>query len=158
MARPTKYKPEYVEQVTKLGKLGATDKEIADFFGVAESTLNKWKIDHLDFFDAMNSGKLLADAAVADSLFRRAIGYSHPEDDIRTVAMGGNLGSEIVITSTTKHYPPDTTACIFWLKNRRIKSWRSMPDPNSGEDDLPPTKVIFEVRDARSQSRKSRAE
>lgn len=32
--RPTKYKPEYVEQSAKLCALGATDMELADFFEV----------------------------------------------------------------------------------------------------------------------------
>jgi hypothetical protein len=35
---------------------------------------------------------------------------------------------------TTKHYLPDTTACIFWLKNRRPKEWRDKVDVNAGED------------------------
>jgi len=30
----------------------------------------------------------------------------------------------ITITPLKKHYPPDTTACIFWLKNRRPQEWR----------------------------------
>jgi hypothetical protein len=50
------YKAEYAEQALKLCRLGATDAEMAGFFGVAVSTLNAWKIAHLDFFDALKKG------------------------------------------------------------------------------------------------------
>lgn len=122
--RPSKYKPEFVEQARKMcALLGATDRELAEFFEVSEATLNTWKIEHPEFLEALKSGKESADARVEKSLYQRAIGYSHPEDDIRTVAIGDGM-SEITITPTVKHYPPDTTACIFWLKNRRKDQWR----------------------------------
>lgn len=60
----------------------------------------------------------MADAKVVASLYKRANGYSHPALDIRTV------DGEVVETEYTKHYPPDTVACIFWLKNRRPDLWR----------------------------------
>jgi hypothetical protein len=116
--RPSSYKPEYAEQVQKLSRLGATDKEMADFFGVAESTFHKWKIDYPQFSESLKVGKLLSDAEVSNKLYHRALGYSHEDVDIRVVA------GEIVKTSLIKHYPPDTTACIFWLKNRQPEKWR----------------------------------
>src|SRR5690606_38366572 len=125
--RPSKYDPAKTPgQGYKLCLLGATDKEVADFFGVAESTLNKWKIDYPEFSESLNRGKVDADARVAESLFKRALGYSHPEDDIR-VANG-----EIAITPTIKHYPPDTAAAIFWLKNRQRGKWRDKIEHDHG--------------------------
>lgn len=120
--RPTDYREEYNEQARKLCLLGHTDKELAEFFGICEATLNNWKIEHPEFLESLKKGKEVADADVAQSLYHRAIGYSHEEDDIRTVSTGG--GSEIVITPTIKHYPPDTAAAIIWLKNRQGKKWR----------------------------------
>lgn len=120
--RPTKYKTEYPDQVEKLCKLGATDNEIADFFEVDVSTINNWKIEHLEFFESIKKGKVEADANVAHSLYHRAIGYSHEDVDIRVV------DKEIVQTELIKHYPPDPTAAIFWLKNRRPKEWRDKQD------------------------------
>jgi hypothetical protein len=122
--RPTDYKPEYDELAKNYALLGATDKQIAVFFDVSEVTINAWKKKYPSFLKSLKEGKEQADAMVAQSLFRRAIGYSHPEDDIRTVSIGDGQGSEIVITPTTKHYAPDTTACIFWLKNRQREQWR----------------------------------
>lgn len=116
--RPSSYKPEFASLAEKMCKLGATDAELADAFDVSEQTINSWKTAHPEFLESLKSGKAKADAEVASSLFHRATGYSHPEDDIRVV------GHEIVITPTIKHYPPDTTAAIFWLKNRRPKEWR----------------------------------
>lgn len=116
--RPTDYLEEYNEQAKKLCLLGATDKELADFFDVAESTINLWKKAHPEFSESIKEGKLQADANVSERLYSRAMGYSHPEDKIFN-----NAGSEMVV-KTIKHYPPDTAAAIFWLKNRRPDNWR----------------------------------
>ncbi|MBN1983252.1 MAG: hypothetical protein JW795_17080 [Chitinivibrionales bacterium] len=116
--RPTDYRSEYCTQATKLCMLGAIDKEIASFFNVCEDTINNWKIDHPEFFEAIKEGREIADATVAEKLFHRATGYEHPEDDIK------QYNGDIIITPTIKHYPPDTAAAIFWLKNRRRKDWR----------------------------------
>lgn len=118
MARPSKFKPEYAAQAKKLCKLGATDQELADFFEVTLSTLNLWKIRHEAFSESLKAGKEQADERVAHALYCRAMGYSHPDTDIRVI------DGCIVETPLTKHYPPDTTAAIFWLKNRRPEEWR----------------------------------
>lgn len=118
MARPTKFKPEYIEQARKLCKLGATDRELADFFEVTEKTLNNWKLESDEFLQSLKSGKDEADDRVERSLYARAIGYEHDDVDIRVVE------GSIVETPIVKHYPPDTTAAIFWLKNRRKEEWR----------------------------------
>lgn len=120
MARPSKYNLDYPKQALKLCRLGATDKELADFFGVAESTLNKWKDDHPEFSESLKEGKALADAEVADKLFKRATGYEHAA--VKIVA-NANTGQEHIV-NYTERYPPDTTAAIFWLKNRRPDLWR----------------------------------
>jgi hypothetical protein len=116
--RPTLYKASMNKQAEKLCKLGATDKELADFFDIAESTLNLWKNEHPKFMESIKKGKVFADANVAESLYRRATGYSHPDVDIRVI------DDQIIQTRITKHYPPDTPAGIFWLKNRQKHKWR----------------------------------
>ena len=116
--RPSSFHPEFAEQAEKLCKLGATDTELADFFNVSEKTINTWKKKYQTFFQSIKSGKLIADSNVAASLYQRAIGYSHPDTHFSTL-MGA-----VVETPTIKHYPPDTIAAIFWLKNRRPEQWR----------------------------------
>lgn len=132
MGRPSKYRPEFVEQAKKLCRLGATDIEIADFFGITVRTLFNWKNEHDDFFHALNESKTIPDERVERSLFHRAIGYEHDEVDIRVI------DHQIVKTQIRKYYPPDTTACIFWLKNRRPDLWRDKREeaaPTEGNSD-----------------------
>lgn len=116
--RPMKYNEQIPEQAYKLCLLGAKDAEIADFFGVDVTTIDRWKVKYPDFCGALKRGKDEADAVIAESLYHRAKGYSHPEDKIF------NDGGEPLIVPTTKYYPPDTVACIFWLKNRQRGKWR----------------------------------
>lgn len=119
VGRPTKYSKKLIPQVYELCLLGATDFELAEFFNVSESTLNTWKKKHPEFLESLKTGKDAADAKVAQSLYQRAIGY----DAIDTKF----ASHEGVITDAkeyTKHYPPDVTAAIFWLKNRQSGKWR----------------------------------
>lgn len=122
MARPTKYKKEYVKQAAKLCTLGATDIEIADFFEVNVATLYRWKNEFPEFCESLKISKNIADDRVERSLFARANGYEHDEVDIRVV------DKRIIKTQIRKFYPPDTTAAIFWLKNRRSAKWRDKTD------------------------------
>lgn len=116
--RPSKYKVEFAGQAAKLCKLGATDAQLADFFEVSVSTINLWKVQHPKFSESIKVPKAEADERVEQSLYRRAMGYEHDETDIRVV------DHKIIKTPTRKHYPPDTTAAIFWLKNRKPAEWR----------------------------------
>lgn len=117
--RPTKYKDEYVKQSEKLCRLGATDKELADFFEVDEATINRWKESHPEFCKSLKSGKRYSDEKVVDSLFNRAIGYELTE--VKEEDSAAN-GKKTVVTR--KQIAGDTTAQIFWLKNRQPEQWR----------------------------------
>lgn len=131
--RPSSFKPEYVEQARKLAELGATDREAADFFEVAESTLYLWKHTHPEFSEALKVGKDAADARVEQSLYRRALGYTHDAVKIHVASDGG-----ITQVPFTEHYPPDTTAAIFWLKNRKKDEWRDVKaQEHSGPNGAP---------------------
>lgn len=118
--RPTDYKEDYPAKAFKLCLLGATDEQLADFFDVCVSTVNAWKKEHPEFLASIKEGKADADANVANSLYKRALGYSH--DAVKIVANATTKEEHIV--PYIEHYPPDTTACIFWLKNRQKVNWR----------------------------------
>lgn len=120
VGRPTLYKPEYAQQVYELALLGLTDVEMARVFNVDERTLNNWKQNHPEFFQSMLDGKDSADAKVAAKLFQRAIGYEHRA--VKIVA-DAKTGADHQV-QYTERYPPDTTAAIFWLKNRQKAKWR----------------------------------
>lgn len=135
VGRPTKYRPEMADQAEKLCRLGATDAEIADFFDVSERTINNWKADHPEFLQSIKRGKIQADAEVADRLFQRACGYSHGDEKI-FVSEG-----QVVRAATVKHYAPDSTACIFWLKNRRPAQWRDKVEVQAEERPWTPPRI-----------------
>lgn len=119
MGRKSSYKEEYSNQALKLCLLGATDKELAEFFSVSEQTLNKWKKDFPEFLESLKKGKSIADANVASKLYNRAIGYDCKATKFATLE--GKVTDSI---EYIEHYPPDTTAAIFWLKNRQPEKWR----------------------------------
>jgi hypothetical protein len=118
VGRPSKFDKIDRTQIEKLAKAGWIDVQMADFFGVTRQTWDNWKKAHPKFFAALKSWKAEADHKVERSLYERATGYEHPEDKIF------NDGGKALIVPTTKRYPPDTTAAIFWLKNRNPDEWR----------------------------------
>lgn len=124
VGRPTSYKPEYVEQARKLCEMGATDKDLSDFFEVAISTVSLWKTKHPEFSEALKVGKAAADDRVERSLYHKAVGYSH--DAVKIFMPAGAPAP--VYAPYTEHVAPDTTAAIFWLKNRRKAEWRDKID------------------------------
>lgn len=148
--RPTKYQESYNRQAEKLCLLGSTDKDMADFFEVDESTINRWKIEYPEFCESIKRGKISADANVASRLYKRAIGYEHDEDKIF------NNNGEPLIVPTTKHVQPDTTAAIFWLKNRQPKMWRDKQEIEHGGSvhqeisNLTPEQVIERMKEKRN--------
>lgn len=127
MARPTKYKKEYAQLAYNYCLLGATDVQLAAYFDVEEKTINNWKKSQPQFLQSLKDGKAKADANVALSLYQRATGYSHTDTDIRVI------DGEIYMTEIMKHYPPDSTSMIFWLKNRQ-QDWK---DKQTHEVEMP---------------------
>lgn len=84
---------------------GLTDKDIAKNMGVNIATLYRWKNQHSDICDALKKGKEVVDIEVENALHKSATGFVGPDG---------------------KYYPPNTTAQIFWLKNRKPAQWRSL--------------------------------
>lgn len=118
--RPTSYKPEYAEQAVKLCQLGATDAELADFFKVTTVTIWRWQSAHEEFCNALTRGKQKADERVERSLYARATGYTF--DAVKIFMPAG--AKKPIYAEYQEHVPPDTTAMIFWLKNRQPELWR----------------------------------
>lgn len=131
--RPSSFKPEYVEQAYKLSLLGAKDTEMANFFEVSEKTLNNWKQDHPKFLQSLKEGKEVADARVVDSLYKKAIGgHKIRETTFEKVVMPSTSDEDIAQEVykkkvVEKEVVADTTAQIFWLKNRQPDKWREKP-------------------------------
>lgn len=116
--RPSLYQRDFAAQAKKLCELGATDIDLADFFEVDSRTIYRWKLDHRDFCQALKSGKGASDERVERSLYHKAVGYSFESEKVF------QFQGDIIRAPTREHVPPDTTAAIFWLKNRRSQDWR----------------------------------
>lgn len=97
---------------------GKTLEEIAEIVGVSKRTLSNWMGQSTDLLHAVKEARQVADELVEAALFSRATGYSHPETKV-----GFSDGCPVT-EEVTKHYPPDTTAIMFWLRNRNPKKWR----------------------------------
>lgn len=122
--RPTDYKEEYSDQVKKLCLLGATDKEIADFFGVCEKTINNWKEAHPEFLQSIRDGKKVADMEVAGKLYERATGFAWTEQQAIKVKTGNGSEETVEVVDLKKATPPDVKAITYWLNNRDPDRWR----------------------------------
>jgi len=134
MGRPTKFTAVDKEQLKTLVLHGFTDKEVAKFFGFTEQTLNNWKKEHPDFFEALKDWKNKADKKVERALYKRATGYRTKVKKAVVVSNGRDKGSHIEMVEEEVAWAPDSTAGIFWLKNRKPKDWRDKQEvEHSGE-------------------------
>lgn len=105
---------------------GLTDEQIAHNMGVNKATLYRWKKEYCDICDALKKGKEIVDYEVENALLKKALGYKVKEQKL----INGEL------FEIEREIPPDTTAQIFWLKNRRPDKWRDkVENVNINEDD-----------------------
>ncbi len=101
---------------------GLTEEQIAQKMGIHRDTLNEWKKRYSDISDTLKRGKEVVDIQVENALLKRALGYEYKE--VSEKYENGILTEKKV---TTKQVVPDTTAQIFWLKNRRRERWQDRP-------------------------------
>lgn len=130
-------KGKYQEWLTEEGLLqleawardGLTDEQIAANIGISRSTLNEWKKKYSDISDTLKRGKEVVDIQVENALLKRALGYTYKEVTREKVFNPETGQYELMPTKeVTKEVVPDTTAQIFWLKNRRPEQWRDKRD------------------------------
>ena len=114
------FHPDYYELVFNYCLMGATNEDLAYFLAIPLTTIQNWLVKDELFIAAAKAGRQQADARVSTSLYRRAIGYSHKAVKIFYDAKEGHVEE----VEYTQHYPPETTAGIFWLKNRQPDKWK----------------------------------
>ena len=94
---------------------GLIDEQIAHNMGITTKTLYEWKNKYGEISEALKKGKEVIDRQVENALLKRALGYTYYE----TTYEDG-----VETKRVTKEVAPDTTAQIFWLKNRKPAEWR----------------------------------
>lgn len=126
--RPTKYNPEYhPAEVMKYCLAGLIDTQIAQLFEISVSTFYEWKNEYIEFSEAIKKGKEEADCKVASMLFRKAVGFKEKRQvpfKVKKTINGEGSEEKIEIVEVEDYYPPETSAQIFWLKNRQPQTWR----------------------------------
>lgn len=123
--------PEGLLKIEGWARDGLTDEQIAKNVGVAVKTLYEWKNKYGEICEALKRGKEIIDRQVENALLQRALGYEYTETTREYIP---ELGEMLVTKKVTKQVAPDTTAQIFWLKNRKPEQWRDKRDVGiSGE-------------------------
>lgn len=111
---------------------GLTDQQIAHNMGISYSTLNDWKDKRFpQILEALKRGKAPVDMEVENALLKSALGYSvtiKKPIKVRTKRQLKDKGTieeeHIEYVEEEVYIPPNTTAQIFWLKNRKPIQWR----------------------------------
>lgn len=108
-----------LDEIVEWCKKGLTEAEICKLLGVGVSTFAEYKNEYVELLDTLKEGKSVADDLVEQALYNTAIGYDYMEQAVT------NSGE---IVDVRKYSKPNTTAQIFWLKNRRKDQWREKQD------------------------------
>lgn len=125
---------------------GLTEEQIAANMGISRSTLSEWKKKHSDISDTLKRGKEVVDRQVENALLKRALGYRYKETTKELVTDKDTGYSELVITKIVeKEVHPDTTAQIFWLKNRKPSIWRDRAQVDIDAEFSKVDKLIEEI-------------
>lgn len=134
------------ENLLKLGawaRDGLTDKDIAQNIGIAQSTFNEWKYKYPELLDILKKNKEVADIVIENALYKKATGYNaivKKTFKVKEVIYNDNgkrlKETEKLIEGYDEvHIPADTTAQIFWLKNRKPEEWRDKKVMEFNADD-----------------------
>ena len=115
------YYSTYPKIAQRLCLLGANMTDLATAFGVTHATLKLWRAQFIEFDSAIESAGDMADAKVAEAVYKRALGYD------KVILKDG--------VPSTAHYPPDVKACIYWLERRRAHKLGDVSWSGKTEDD-----------------------
>lgn len=148
--REINYHPGFCHIAERACIISSTNVDLAEMFGASTTAITFWQNKYPDFARAVAAGKARADEQVEKSLAHRANGYSYEEEVLITVAGPRGSGSSVERHKVKKHFPPDPTSMIFFLKNRKPQDWRErQPDGADSGDPPAPVSVTINFKDAR---------
>lgn len=116
---------------------GLTDEQLARKMGISCGTLYAWKNKFPEISEALKKGKKVVDVEVENALLKRALGYEYTETMVEESENGFKT------RRTKKFIPPDVTAQIFWLKNRKPETWREKQVVEVSEEALDRAREIL---------------
>lgn len=98
---------------------GLTEAQICHNIGIGRTTLHRWKKACPALQEHLKKGREVVDILVENALLKSALGYTYNETKTEIFPDGTTK-----VTHAIKEMPPNATAQIFWLKNRKPKEWR----------------------------------
>ena len=117
---------------------GLTDEQIAKNMGIVTSTFYEWKKKEKDFSETLKKGKEVVDFEVENALLKRALGYEYEEETYE---------NGVLTKKVKKQVAPDTTAQIFWLKNRKPNTWKDRVETDEDKEAVAnASQVIAKIR------------
>lgn len=121
-------------RITGWARDGLTDEQIAEKMGIRRETLCAWRQKYPNIDNALKESKELVDRLVENALLKRALGYEYDEitEELRFDKKSGEMRM-VETKRQRKKVAPDTTAQIFWLKNRKPDEWRDRPEPTQDQ-------------------------
>lgn len=122
VGRPTKFNENLTSKIIEWTQNGKTVEQIAELLDINPGTLRNWWRANPEFFIAIREARQVADELVEASLFRKAVGYRYTEEAL----------SKDGPVPVQRLAHPDTTACVFWLKNRKPEEWRDRSELGVG--------------------------
>lgn len=135
-------KPDGLTRLESWARDGLTNEQISAKIGVSTVTLYDWFNRFPDILNAVKKGKAPIDFEVENALLKRAKGYDVTETFTETKTDGSGNIIEERTRRITRHIPADTTAQIFWLKNRKPEQWR---DKRVFADDIGPDDPVLKL-------------
>lgn len=121
---------------------GLTDEQIAKNIGISRASLYEWKKKEVDISDALKKGKEIVDFEVENALLKKALGYTITLNKQKVTKDG-----DVVDITEEVHVPPDTTAQIFWLKNRKPNNWKDKVETDEDKEAVAnASQVIAKIR------------
>ena len=142
VGRPTLYDPnKHPQEAEYYASEGLINQEIAQSLGIGTTTMREWRDKYPEFEAAIKRGKKVADDKVEKSLYKRAIGQY--VEEVKTTSDG----DKTIKIEKTQKYISDTTAMIFWLKNRCPDKWRDKKETELTGKDGDPIQIVTGMSD-----------
>lgn len=133
---------------------GLTDEQIAKNMGIVPSTFYEWKKKSKEFSETLKKGKEVVDFEVENALLKKALGYTITIKEEKLDKYG-----DVHTLKKDVHVPGDTTAMIFWLKNRKKAQWREKVEVVKTDDDLQKiNKNVSNIADLLNNPKPNRSE
>lgn len=115
--------------------------EIAEALNVSRTALYNWIEGDSDLKEAIEAQEEANIDFTESKLFARIKGYEHPDVHI------SNYQGVVTETDLTKHYPPDPTSIIFFLKTKAKHRGYIERQEVTGKDGSPLAVQIYKLPD-----------